>query len=191
MTTAVLELDRRNCLGKEARLWPFCSPPLWSGGLLELMSALISINSSLFPIKPGKQQDRSSVFTWWRKHQHLFLSLRIKNQKQVMKCKLNDFSGYQFLWHVSLAFAQYVFFSFSVLFFFFFLMIWSLLCCIHERGVCCCCSDKCTYRLCCCVISVFHELSVWFYQCDETDFALGQLIASGLCVGMSAQCKDL
>lgn len=43
--------------------------------LLRLMSALISINFSLFPIKPGKQQEHQSVFTWRGMNQHLSLTL--------------------------------------------------------------------------------------------------------------------
>lgn len=32
--------------------------------LFRLMSVLISINPSLFPIKPGEQQEHQSLFTW-------------------------------------------------------------------------------------------------------------------------------
>lgn len=55
-------------VGKEARLWPFA---LWRGRLQRLMSELISINLSLFPIKPAKQPEQQSLSTCPGMTQHL------------------------------------------------------------------------------------------------------------------------
>lgn len=54
--------------------------------LLRLMSALISINFSLFPIKPATQREHEPIFTWPRMKQHL--SGHQYKQLKLPHCKL-------------------------------------------------------------------------------------------------------
>ncbi|TMS20309.1 hypothetical protein E3U43_006802 [Larimichthys crocea] len=53
--------------------------------LLRLMSALISINFSLFPIKPAKQRGHQSVFTWRGMSQHLSLTEHLEEERKKKK----------------------------------------------------------------------------------------------------------
>ncbi|TKS74743.1 hypothetical protein D9C73_008826 [Collichthys lucidus] len=53
--------------------------------LLRLMSALISINFSLFPIKPAKQRGHQSVLTWRGMSQHLSLTEHLEEEEKKKK----------------------------------------------------------------------------------------------------------